>query len=231
MESWKKLGYQVIISQLEQMSRYLDCMNSAIQDNQQKLEEDMKAMTKNMNEEERANFYDFYENEIIEASGDFPVLLFSSFVISWYSFIEVELIGVCKILDLKISISIKDDTRYGEGIQRAYRFLDEAAKYKIDNAQWQELMKIRKIRNKLVHEGGVLIPLPTKVKPSVSIDLGEDRFIYLPVDDELNTYLSKHSLYRLGQHRFTPDYPYCKHLVKLGTELLTKIYKDFNLTT
>ncbi|MEH2214653.1 hypothetical protein [Nostoc sp.] len=230
MESWKKLSYQIIISELEQMSRYLDLMNSAIQDNQKKLEEDMKEITKNMNEEERTDFYDFYENELIEAGGNFPILLFSSFVTNWYSFIEVQLISLCNILDLKISISIKDKTSPDKGIKLASNFLDKAANYKIDNGQWQELENIRNIRNKLVHEGGIIIPKPTKVK-SVPIDLGEDGYIYLPVDDKLYAYLNKHNLYRVGQHKLTPDYTYCKHLVKLGAELLTKIYTDFNLST
>jgi hypothetical protein len=66
MDSWKRLRYQLVISELEQMARYLDVINSAIQDNQQKLEADLKAMTNNMTEEERSDFYDFHEDDMIE---------------------------------------------------------------------------------------------------------------------------------------------------------------------
>jgi hypothetical protein len=231
MDSWKRVSYQLVISELEQMARYLDLMNSGIQDNQQKLEADLKAMTNNMTEEERSDFYDFHEDDMIEAGSDFPTLLFSSFIISWYSFIECQLISLCNILELRISVSIKDNIRHYEGIRRAYKFLDEAANYKIDNAHWQELLKVGKIRNKLVHEGGILILKPTKSNPSTQIDLGEDGVLYLPIDSDLYHYLSEHNLYCVGQSRFNPSYTYCKHLVKFGTDFLTKIYKDFNLST
>jgi hypothetical protein len=231
MDSWKRVRYQLVISELEQMARYLDLMNSGIQDNQQKLEADLKAMTNNMTEEERSDFYDFHEDDMIEAGSDFPTWLFSSFIINWYSFIEYQLISLCKILGFKISASIQDNTRPLEGIGGASKFLKEAEKYKIDNAHWAELQKVRKIRNKLVHEGGILILKPTKSKHSKQIDLGEDGVLYLPIDSDLYRYLSEHNLYRVGQSRFTPSYTYCKHLVKFGTDLLTKIYKDFNLST
>lgn len=229
MDSWKRVRYQLVISELEQIARYLDLMNSGIQDNQQKLEADLKAMTNNMTEEERADFYNFHEDDMIEAGSNFPTLLFSSFIITWYSFIEYQLISLCKILDFKISV--QDNTRPIEGIGGSYKFLNEAEKYKIDNAHWAELRKVGKIRNKLVHEGGILILKPTKSNHSTQIDLGEDGVVYLPIDSDLYRYLSEHNLYRVGQSRFTPSYTYCKHLVKFGTDLLTKIYKDFNLST
>ncbi|MBE9013502.1 hypothetical protein IQ250_25240 [Pseudanabaenaceae cyanobacterium LEGE 13415] len=229
----KEIGYHLAISQLEQMSRYLDTMNAAIQSSQQQFMADLEITIKDMNEAEKSDFYNSYENEIIELGSDFPTMLFSSFVISWYSFIEHQLISLCKTLDLRISVSVKDDTRYGEGIRRAYKFLDEAGGYKIDNAHWQELIKVGKIRNRLVHEGGVLLPKPIKPSEgkSVKVDLGEDGTVYLPIDDEFYRYLTEQKLYRVGGSRFTPDHSYCKHLLSFGTELLTKICQDlkFNI--
>ncbi|MGI0489650.1 hypothetical protein ACN4EK_29890 [Pantanalinema rosaneae CENA516] len=150
-------------------------------------------------------------------------------MISWYSLIEHELISLCKILELKVAVSIQDDLRYGEGIRRAYKFLDKSAGYKIHDVHWQELIKIGRIRNKLVHEGGLLIPKPTKSQHSVQVDLGEDGIIYIPIDEELYRYLSEHNLYHLGGLNFTPNYFYCKHLINFGIELLRTIYKDFEL--
>lgn len=228
----KEIGYYLAISQLEQMSRYLDTMNAAIESSQQQFMADLEITIKDMNEAEKADFCNFYENEIIELGSDFPTMLFSSFVISWYSFIEHQLISLCKTLDLRISVSVKDDTRYGEGIRRAQKFLEKAGGYKIDNAHWQELIKIGKIRNRLVHEGGVLRPKPNKPSEgkSVKVDLGEDGIVYLPIEDDLYRYLTEQNLYRLGGS-ITPDYSYCKHLLGFGTELLTKICQDlkFNI--
>jgi len=224
--------YQLVISKLEQMSRYLNTMNLAIQSNQQQLIANLESITKDMGEEEKSNFYDFHEDDMIEAGSDFPTLLFSSFVISWYSFMEYELTSICKMLDLRISVSIKDDTRYGEGIKRAYKFLDEAGGYKIDNKHWQELDKIRSIRNKLVHEGGILLPKPVeRRKPSVKFEDEDGAIIYLPIENELYCYLKEHNLYQLGISRFTPNYDYCNHLINFGTEFLKKVYKDCVLST
>lgn len=72
----KELGYQLAISQLEQMSRYLDTMNAAIQSSQQQFVEDLEIAIKDMNEVEKSDFYDSYEDEIIELGSDFPTTLF-----------------------------------------------------------------------------------------------------------------------------------------------------------
>ena len=218
------------IAKLEQMSRYLDSVNSAIQDSQKQLLTDLEAVAKNIDEEEKIEFYNFYEDDLIEIGSNFPILFFSSFLIGWYSLIEHELTSLCKVLDLKILVSIQDDLRYGEGIRRAYKFLDKSVGYKIYDVHWQELVKIGRIRNKLVHEGGLLIPKPTKSQPSVQVNLDESGIIYVPIDEELYRYLSEHSLYHLGELNLTPNYFYCKHLVDFGIEFLTKIYKDFDLT-
>ncbi|WP_146141275.1 hypothetical protein [Stenomitos frigidus] len=212
------------------MSEYLDLIDSSIKDSQQKLEVDLKARAESMTEEEKLDFYDFYEDDMINLGSDFPVFLFSGFVISWYSFIEHELISLCKSLKLTINVSIQDKTRFEEGIRRAYNFLGKAANYKIDDKHWQELEAVRQVRNRLVHEGGRLIPKPDRTKPDmVEIDLDEDGSIYLPINQNLYQYLIKYNLYAAGCMRLAPNYVYCKHLVTFGMELLVKIYKDFNL--
>jgi hypothetical protein len=225
----KEMAYGFVLSDLEQMSRYIKAMELAIHDNLQQTIADIGVIAKDMNEEENSDFYISYEDELIELRNIFPELLFSSFAISWYSFVEHELIHICEILKLRISISIKDNFRYGEGIERAYKFLIEARNYRIENNHWEELNKIRKIRNMLVHQKGILLPKPFKCKPSVRIDLAEDEAIYLPIDEELYRYLCKHNLYHTGNWRITFSYGYCVHLVDFGKELLKKIYEDLIL--
>lgn len=233
MDVWKKIHCQLSIAELEQMSRYLDCMNSAIKDNQRQTLADIEEIAKNVSEEDRSDFNDFYENDLIEAGSDFPILLFSTFLISWYSFIEHKLISLCTILG-------RVKSKKNNYIDKAKKFLDEEANYTIKKSDWDELMHIREIRNNLVHEGGILIPTPKQTRPdktqpnvllNVPINLGEDGVIYLPIDAELYKYLTDYKLYQVGHHRLTPDYNYCKHLVKFGTQLLERIYKDLNLIT
>jgi hypothetical protein len=221
-----KTIFQLLIIELEQMLRYVKIIDLAIQDNRKSLITHLESILKDMSDEEKADFYELKEDEIIELSNTFPELLYSNFVISWYSFIEHELINICERLNLRISISIKENFRSREGIDRAKIFLREVSNYKIDNNHWEELNKIRKIRNRLVHQKGILRPKPSRCNPSVRIDLAEDEVFYLPIDEELYRYLYKHSLYHIGEWRITFNYDYCAHLVEFGKELLKEIYED-----
>jgi hypothetical protein len=115
-------GNWLISEELKQMERYLDLLNSAVVENKKKFEASIEEVVKSLTEREKAAFYEFNEDDFAEVSRDFPRLLFSSFVVSWYSFMEIHLIDFCKYRKLKISISIQDHDNYGEGISITTRF-------------------------------------------------------------------------------------------------------------
>ena len=220
----------VISEELKQMDRYLDLLHTAINDNEEQLEASIQKHASNLSVEEREKFYEAYEDEFFEVSADFPRLLFSSFVVSWYSFIEINLVGFCRNRKLKISISIHDNENYGEGIRRAYNFLNRAAGYQIDNAHWQELTRIGKTRNRIVHNNGILpFSFSNTFNNSIPVKVNDDETIHVQIEADLCQYLQAHNLleYR-GLFQITPTFKYCKYLVDFGLEFFGKLYKDFS---
>jgi len=228
------ISHWLISEELEQMGKYLDLLHTAISDNQNQLDASIKKFTETLSTEDKKIFYESYENEFFdeffELNADFPRLLFSSFVVSWYSFVETNLVGFCRSRKLKISISIQDNENYGEGIRRAYNFLNQAAYYQIDNMHWQELTRIGKTRNKIVHNNGILpFSLLSTANNLIPVKVNEDETIYVQIETDLYQYLQKHNLleYR-GLYQITPTFKYCKHLVDFGLEFFGKLHKDFS---
>lgn len=224
------VGNWLITYELEQMGRYLDLLHTAIIENQKQFDASIEEIVKDMSAEERSGFYSLNEDEFIEVGADFPRLLFSSFVVSWYSFVENHLIDFCRFRNLKISVSIQDNVNYGEGIRRAYNFLNRAANYQIDNIHWQELIRVGKTRNRLVHNGGRLpyshINMPNN---GVPVRVHDEVTLYLQIEEDLYHYLQTHHLLEYsGSFQLTPTYEYCEHLVKFGLEFFGKLYKDFS---
>jgi len=224
------VGNWIFSYELEQMERYLDLLHTAISDNKKQFDSSIEKIANTMTDAEKAEFYEFHEDDFSEVSRDFPRLLFSSFVVSWYSFIENRLIGFCKIHNLKITLSIQDNENYGEGIRRAYNFLDRAAGYKIDNVHWQELTRIGKTRNSIVHNNGRLTFFPIDVSNNtIPVNVLDGMILYLQIDEDLYRYFQTHNLLEYtGLFYITPNYDYCKHLVKFGLEFFEKLHKDFS---
>ena len=223
------LGNLLISYELEQMDRYLDLLHDAISENEKQFEASIEKIASNLSEDEKAEFYEFHEDDFIELSADFPRLLFSSFIVSWYSFVENSLISFCKNQNLKISISIQDNENYEAGIRRAYNFLNRAAGYQIDNIHWQELTRIGKTRNKIVHKNGKLsfshFQMPNNGTP---YKVDDEVTLYLLIDKDLSHYLQTHNLIEFtGIFQITPTLEYCKHLVRFGLEFFEKLHNDF----
>lgn len=223
------IGYWLISYELGQMGRYLDLLHSAINENQKQFETSIEKITSTMSKNEKEDFYAFNEDDFIEVNADFPKLLFSSFVVSWYSFVEIHLINFCKYRNLKISISIQDNENYGEGIRRAYNFLNRATNYQIDNVHWQELTRIGKTRNKIVHNNGRLsFSLYEGLSNSIPVKVDKDITYYLQIEQDLYGYLQTHNLLEFtGLFYLAPTFDYCKHLVQFGLSFFEKLYKDF----
>lgn len=223
------VGHWLISYELEQMERYLDLLNSAINENQKEFDASIEKITSTMSEDEKESFYAFNEDEFIEVGSDFPRLLFASFVVSWYSFVETHLINFCRNRNLKIAISIQDNENYGEGIRRAHNFLIRAAGYHIDNVHWQELTRIGKTRNKIVHNNGALSFSHLEgLNNSIPVKVDENITYYLQIDKDFYGYLQTHNLLEFtGLFYIMPTYEYCKHLIKFGLSFFEKLYKDF----
>ncbi|MBU1662117.1 MAG: hypothetical protein KKD28_11675, partial [Chloroflexi bacterium] len=177
--------------------------------------------------------YDQYLEHFASVLGDFPRRIYSSFIVSWYSIIEDMLFQLCEDLGLGISVTVQDTIRLGTGIQRSRLFLAEAANYTIDNDPWQELTKIQKVRNKIVHAGGRFAysrDVPNGDSGAIPVPVNGETIYYLYAEKSLYRYLDKHELLKFyGTFFINPSFEYCSHLVMFGEHFFTKILHDLKL--
>jgi len=224
------IGYLLIRLELEQMSRYLDLVETSLQQHFKKLETSYQEdMAQEMTEDEAAIWDDHYTDDFIEAGQDFPQLLLLSFIVTWYSFVEQRLIDLCEELKLSISVNPKNNESFGKGIWRARRFLLEARKYSIDAIHWQELTRIGRLRNAIVHDGRRLPWSYYKSDgQSMPHSLDDGTTVYIHIEKDLFHYLQKHNMIEYSGPFFdiVPSFDYCNSLVKFGKELFSKLYND-----
>lgn len=228
------IRYLLLTYKQKQMGRYLDVVHSSLDVHQQRFIESVEEMADGLTEDEKYELYEHYQDDYIEVSGDFPRQLYSNFVVSWYSVVEQELFNVCDDLNLKMTITVRDSENLGKGINRAHRFLHNAANYEIERSHWQELTNIRQVRNWIVHRG-TLIPYSyferaDDKSKTVPIELDSGNTVYLQIDPNLHRYLESHGAIEYsGLFHLSPSYEYCKHLVEFGREFFSKIYTDLGL--
>jgi hypothetical protein len=225
-----KLGYLLITLELEQMSKYLDMVQTSLEQHFEKLEASyQESMAREITEDEATILDDHYTDDFIEAARDFPQLLLVSFVVTWYSFVEQQLIDLCERLELSISVKPKDSESFSKGIRRARKFLLEAGNYKIEANHWQELINVGRLRNTLVHEGKRLhgsYSMPDGECVPYTTDNGLT--VYIPIEDSLYRYLQKHDMIQSSGLFFyiLPSFDYCRYLVVFGKQLFSKLYAD-----
>lgn len=227
------LGIFIIRWEFEKMGNYLDMVAEAIDYQLSDIEEKYNTIVAETEHEiDTSILVDRFTDEIFETGKDFPKLLLTSFIIAWYSFVEQELVKLCKGLELTITISPGGKTNVEKGIRLSRRFLLESANYLIDDGHWNELVRIGKLRNILVHEGshftwsyhkpdGSSVPFEMDIDGKVTVyiqGLSKDRF----------EYFQYHNIIEQSGPTFEirPTYEYCKYLIDFGLEFFSKLYSD-----
>lgn len=204
------IRYWLLTTELEQMSKFLDFAGGALEQTAQEFEREVVQMAERIPEDQRESFLEYHADEYAMLRDDFPRTLFTSFLVSWYSFVEEKLKRLCDELVPLSELDEEQRRKLGRGIVRSRKILSKAKRYKIRQEHWEELKRIQKIRNKAVHVGGKLGSLESEA--------------------DIAKYLERHSLiaYR-GVVILDPSLAYCKHLVNFGKDLFSTIYNDLNL--
>lgn len=216
--------------ELDLMSKYL----ALVKDATEKLSADIEASyEEELNREfedewEWECLVDRYTDDAIDAGIALPQFALLSFVVMWYAFVEQNLLRVCERLRLVIPVGPRDTDRFGEGIDRARKFLIEGRKYKIDETHWQELVKIRRIRNVIIHQGKRPIQALYGADCYTPFKLQNGNTISVRLEENILSYIKKHNLYSDSPTflEIMPPYEYCDHLVQFAQHLFYKLYKD-----
>jgi hypothetical protein len=239
MECWfmniEAVLYSLLEIEFNQMSRYLEILPSLLNSYKQELVDAVEQKAEELDEDSKHDFYESYQDDFAELEEVFPGFLLNGFIVTWYSFVEQQLIELCDARKLTIAVSIRDRDRLDDGIKRAYKFLSKAANYRIENGAWQELQIIGWLRNHIAHSGDKWVPHSRKKPSGESVEVKEkdpltmeEYTVYVKVDKETLRYLQKHSLIS-DRFLLTPSVEYCEYLVRFGKGFFKKIYKDIGV--
>lgn len=219
--------------ELRQMELYLDFLRLAVQNVEEKLEikyspEDLDKVINSDEFSTEMEEYNKYLDLFGSLYGDFPRRLYSSFIVSWYSFIEDTLGKVCDELS---SNQRKLAEFKNRGLLLVQEIFNNSDIEFIPN-HLKELKMINIIRNRIVHNGGTY-PIFHE-KPVGKRLLGPFRYIdeyvierdyYLDMDKNFHKYLQENKVLRIYKSAIIlPEIDYCYHLVSLGRELLNDIF-------
>lgn len=117
-------------------------------------EEAKKILTK----EAQDDFCDFYSDEYWELTEEFPNILRYSLFVMCYTFLEHELISLCKYIRRNRNYEISHTDIKGNGIFKAKTYLKKVAKIEFPDqiTSWGNIVNYNKIRNLIVHNDGLL---------------------------------------------------------------------------
>lgn len=225
----------LINSELGQFSRYVNIVNRSLSQEIEKVNQEYKSDLEH-NSQENDEAYELmvslYENQFVEFDLEFPKLIFGSFIVAWYSFVEQKLLDFCEKQNLRISISAKEGLNLGKGIWRAKKFLLDASNYKIEDKFWIELANANRLRNFIVHEGYTYKGSYTEIeKPFVLYQLNAGETIYFNVDENLYKYIHQHSMAtHIGSTLYiVPTFEYCEHLIGFAKLLFNTLIDESRL--
>jgi hypothetical protein len=169
-------------------------------------------------------------DDFICITDEINQLFLTSFLVSWYSFIERTLIYICEHKDIKIQIGIFDNEKLDSGIKRVRKFLLLAKGYEINTDHWNTLIIISKIRNHIVHIGSNYNVKEKRVDPPFTKFSIKGIDYYCEIEPEIFRYLEeKKIIYYDGiTVRIALTLDYCYSLLDLGKEIINKIYSEIN---
>jgi hypothetical protein len=217
--------------EISQIQQFLTFNSSAIKQYRGTFEQWLLDTSKDMPKKQKEAFLLSNTNELSNMHFAFPPIFFSSFVVTWFSFVEVNLLEICKRLDLKATIEVKEKIDIREGIDRAWVFLRKGAEYDFEKNVWDEIIFIRKMRNLIVHNHGRIDCSNSKPEKKfennfVKLKPFGDEIIYVQIDKNLFDYLKMYNLYYVFEYfEIRPSREYCQHLVDLAKELFNDLDK------
>lgn len=220
--------------ELRQMAAFLKVLKISLEDYAQKIDngptDSPWPTEQEIEEDDEANDrFNAWTDEVLSVSpgGDFHRRLYSTFLISFYSFVEDNLLKLCEDSNLPI------ETKPGKGIWGARDRIQNNTLYQFDPEQWKELTLINKTRNQLVHNGGRFTYSLEKAndqKNYVLVNQNEEDY-YVYIEGNLYEYLKKHGLIHFyGTFFIKPSPEYCEHLVAFGKSLFENLFEGLGLT-
>ena len=128
-------------------------------------------------EEHHQDIIESFSWDMHQLQNQFPNIHRESLVITIFNFLEKQLNHLCNILSEYFSGTVKLNDLNGRGIRRALLYLSKVAN--IDFTKFKEekdyILKVSKIRNQIVHNGGIL---PIKPSDPINIFISKNQLLH-----------------------------------------------------
>lgn len=162
LQSSKKLisGFALgsIENDFENLIAHCEFSQGSLQNEKTRFEEYVKKISKDMDDEELAEFSNFYEADFWRISDTYPSLQWMSTFLLAYGLFESRLNHVCRVAGRKLSIKLTLRDIAGLGIERAKTYLSKGCGISdpFTHSSWHRITELAAIRNAVVHASGEL---------------------------------------------------------------------------
>lgn len=148
------------IDRLENFRRYTDELDSKFHSDKQALinSYDLPRESLGRDEYEYQEIMEFLSDDVSQIENVFVGTFRRSTVVSLYSFLEKQMVMLCKRLKKKDNLPISLADLQKSGVEGSRIYLSKIAGLDFQsngmNGYWVDLMKFNKVRNQIVHEEG-----------------------------------------------------------------------------
>jgi hypothetical protein len=148
---------------LDELKKYLDVTEKYLQKAKAEFEARSDEQIKELPDEKRQEFYDFYQDDYWQYAEKFPRILRNSLLVSAISLLEYEINVICESLKKKQDIRINLNDLRGDALERTRKYFQNAGlELPFNNHIWREINHYYKVRNCIVHTNGLIMELQYK---------------------------------------------------------------------
>lgn len=208
---------RLIEYELNQMKSFIKVIKQVLSDYQEKIENGPDISNEEyLNNDKKRDEFNAWYDEFSSIEGDFATRLYSSFIVSWYSFYEDSLKRLSRDLGL---IEKSEDEKIFTSTNELIGLLEDEKDLQIDRVLMHEIELIKEIRNMITHNGGKFafsVELSDSKKKAVKVTF-DDGPKYVYIKKEMFNYLQSHEIlhfYRTFFIKPTPEF--CDHLIDVA---------------
>jgi len=152
---WDKISISIDFDNIEQ---YCSMLNRTLEKEQIIFNENVQKAVGNMDENEKASFYEYRSDDHWRLHDVFPSFHWNSTFVTAYSLFEYHLNDICECLQDKSESKIKVKIIKGKGIERSKIYLSAIWNLHdcFNGENWSSIKDYALIRNRLVHNSGEL---------------------------------------------------------------------------
>lgn len=155
----RSITKHLITSEIEELREVTSLIDNLMTEEVKKFNSRIDKMAQGLSKEEQDEFYGWHSDDYWRLSKAFPNVTAASLFVTNYSFLEYQLIFICKSLHSIKKFPIKLLDLKGEGIFLAQNYLKKVvgiSDFPDQTAQWNEICQYNRIRNFIVHNNSQL---------------------------------------------------------------------------